>query len=239
MLRRVDFGDSGIEYIRSVLSESRTLWRYLTELDLKAGHTLGYFAREFPAATLEQFSSPLLERGSSPEEMIRETNACLFRGVAAYLQGESFTHIAIGASTYMPNDRYPPQFFEYWNLEWMMEHRAQHQRERRAVPEPSTSLVDRYLYQAAGPFSEEQFKILWEFQPFWARKCILTSCGSPQIFKNEVEEPYLRAAAEATEYILLKAYDGDAPLVWSRTKELAERFDAAARGQEVESQEIG
>jgi len=170
--------------------------------------------------------------------MIRETNACLFRGVAAYLQREATAHIAIGACPYMPNDRYPPQFFEYWNLVRMAERRAEYEREKHSLSLSSKALIDRYLYQPAGHLSEEQFITLWEFQPFWACKCILTSCGSPQIFKNEVEERYLRAAAEATEYILLKAYDGDAPLVWSRTKELAERFDAAARGQEVERQEV-
>lgn len=240
MLRRVDFGNEGAEYIRAVLSTSRTLWRYLSALDLKAGHTFGYFTREFPASRLTRFSGGLLDPDEPTGDMIRETDTCLFRGIIGYLEVHSSQHVVIGACPYMSNDWYPPQFFEYWNFEWMAERKAEHQRENRTTPQPSVALIDRYLYQPAGPFSKEQFNTLWEFQPFWSCKCILTASGPPQLFKNEVDESYLRAAAEGAEYILLKAYDGDASLVWSRTKELAERFDTNARFREIEQrQEIG
>jgi hypothetical protein len=132
--------------------------------------------------------------------------------------------MAIGGCPQSAVDQYPTQRFEYWNLPWMQEQHLTHQRESRKTPMSSNSLVDRYVYLLAGMLSSEQFESAWNWQPFWDRKCILTVCDPPELVHREVSEAFLRKAADATEYILLNAYDGDAPLVWARTPELAERF---------------
>lgn len=227
MIFKVEFGKPAFNYLRLQLTGSRTLWRILAEHDLHSGCIFGYFTRGFAIERLSEFSGGLLDREESNAEMVLQTDRCLYHGVKGYLERqERAPRVALGGCTWMVNEQYPPRMFEHWNLTWMADRRTDYdQKSGQKAQLPSAALVDRYTYQPpVQEFAMEGFKAIWESQPFWIRMCLLTACESPLPLHREVDRTYLSRAAKTAECILLNAYDGDAPLVWCKTRELAEEF---------------
>jgi len=189
MLERVDLGREAAAYIRWSLSESRrALSSYLQALPLEAGRMFTFVPSDAEHSRLSEFRAGVLHGRGSYESLAKLALAYLAKDGRRYLIFEDV-------------------FVEVGNA-WLEDPTIQY----------FTYGAEVYHFLAVESATEETVLQTIDNAKGYVTNGILTGGSSLPLVQSGscLDMLQLQALAEAADYILVEAYDGEGFLVWTR-----------------------